>query len=95
MSASFQAKNPAVLSDQLKTQELCLFANDSLVSVSGGDLSVAISEPLNSVLMVIKQVAAGTLTGVVPSISGQNIVLTGEAAAAATTSYCIKYRVQE
>lgn len=96
MSASFQAKNPQVLSGQLKVQELCLFANDALISVVGGDLQVAINEPILSVLMVVKQIAAGTISGVVPSVASvSNIVLTGESAAAASTSYCIKYIVKE
>lgn len=96
MSASFPAKDSQVLAQQLKVQELVLFANSPLISISGSDLLVQINEPVAQVLCVIKQVAAGTISGVVPAIvSSTSIQLTGESAAVASTSYIIKYIVQE
>lgn len=97
MAASFQAKDSQTLNQQLKVQEVCLFANNSMVSVDAGDLLVFIGEPVASVLQTTKQVAAGTLTGVVgaPNTTNTSIRITGEAAAAATTSYVIKYTVVE
>lgn len=95
MAASFQAKDTAVLGQQLKVQEICLFANHPLLTVSGSDLSLAIGESVGSVLHCAKQVAAGTITGVQCTISGSNIILVGESAAISTTSYVIKFIVSE
>lgn len=96
MAASYQAKDSQVLGQQLKVQELCLFANDGLIAVSGGDLLVTINEPVDKIFFCCKQVIAGTITGLVASVSGSTkILLTGEAAAVATTSYVIKYSVAE
>ena len=95
MAASFQAKDPQVLGQQLKVQEVTLLANNTLLSVSGSDLVLQVNESIDSVLMCLKQVAAGTLTGIHCTVSGTTIVITGESAAAATTAYCIKYIVSE
>lgn len=95
MAASFQAKDTAVLGQQLKVQEICLFANHPLLTVSGSDLSLAIGEPVGSVVSCVKQLANGTLSGIPCTISGNNIIITGESAAVSTTSYVIKFIVSE
>lgn len=97
MAASFQAKDSQVLNQQLKVQELVLFANNSLCAVSGGDLLVSIGETVLQVLSCQKQVAAGTLTGIVGAVNADptKITLTGESAAVATTSYVIRYVTAE
>lgn len=97
MSASYQAKNDPVLAQQLKVQELALRADNQLVSVSGGDLLVSISETIESVVQCSKQIAAGTLSGIVATVGTdpKTIKLTGESAAAASTTYVIKYIVKE
>jgi hypothetical protein len=93
MAASYQAEDVLVLGQQLRVQEICLFANSTLLSVVGGDLKLQFNEPINSVLMVIKQVSAGSISGIAATLGGDgtSIVITGESAAAATTSYLIKY----
>ena len=93
---SYNSKDSLVLGQQLKVEELCVFAGSSLITVSGSDLKVQLNEPVQQVYMVIKNVA-GTISGVVGTIGtdGTSIILTGESAAAATTSYCIKYSEQQ
>lgn len=97
MASPFPAKDPQVLNQQMKVQELVLFANNPLISVSGSDLLIAIGEVVASVLSCQKQVAAGTLTGVVGVVGTDTstIKLTGESAAVATTSYVVRYVVAE
>ena len=92
---AFQSKDVLVLGQQLKVQEIVLRANNPLLSVSGGDLSLAIGEPVKSVEMCVKQIAAGTRTGIACTVSGNNIIITGESAAASTTAYMIKYIIDE
>ena len=97
MAASFQSKDSAVLAQQLKVEELCLFAGNSLITVVGGDLVVQLNEPVDQIYMTIKQVVAGTISGIHSTIGGDgtSIVITGESAAVATTSYCIKYSMKQ
>lgn len=93
----YQSKDSQVLNQQLKVQELVLFANNPLVAVSGSDLVVSIGETVASVLSTQKQVAAGTLTGIVGAVNADptKITLTGESAAVSTTSYVIRYVLAE
>lgn len=95
--SQYQAKDSLVLAEQLKVEELCVFANAPLTSVIAGDLNVLVKEPIDQVFMCIKQEIAGTLTGVVATIGADltSITLTGESAAVATTSYLIKYTVKQ
>lgn len=95
MAASYQSKDSQVLQQQLKVQEVTLFANNTLLSVSGGDLVLQLNETVDSVPIAIKQVVAGTLTGLATTHTGTTITLVGEAAAVATTAYCIKYTIAE
>jgi hypothetical protein len=54
MSISYQAKSSAVLSKQLKVQELVIDSNDSqLVVVNGGDVCVLIGEEVAKVELVL------------------------------------------
>lgn len=97
MAASFQAKDSLVLEQQLSVQELSLKASNGLVSVSGPDLIVSLKEKIDSVVAGLKQIAAGTLTGVVVTIQNDangeptQLKIAGEAAAAASTAYILKY----
>lgn len=93
MSASFNSKDSAVLGQQLKVQEIAVFANSALVSVSGGDLKLQLSEPVDQIFITLKQVALGTVTGIAATkgADGTSIIITGEAAAVASTSYVVKY----
>lgn len=97
MSASYQAKDSQVLSQQLKVQEIVLLANNPLLVVAGSDLVLSIGETVASVLSCQKQVAAGTLSGIVGAVNADptKITLTGESAAVATTSYVVRYVVAE
>ena len=97
MAASFQAKDSQVLNAQLKVQEVCVAANDPLVSVSGSDLIVSIGETVSKVLSCQKQLAAGTLSGLALAIGSDTstIKLTGESAALSSTCYTIRYIVAE
>jgi hypothetical protein len=96
MAASFQAKDSAILNKQLLVQEIVVKAGDPLISVVSSDLQIDIGETLLSVEMCVKQVAAGTLSGIACTITGgSKIVITGESAAVATTRYMIKYIVAE
>ncbi len=97
MSASYNAKDSQVLSQQLKVQEIVLLANNPLLVVAGSDLVLSIGETVTSVLSCQKQVAAGTLSGIVGAVNADptKITLTGESAAVATTSYVVRYVVAE
>jgi hypothetical protein len=94
---AFQSKDVLVLGQQLKVQEICLRADSPLISTDGGDLLISIGEDVSAALACIKQVAAGTITGVVPAVHStpSQIKLTGEAGAAASTVYIVKYIVAE
>lgn len=96
MAASFQSKDSAVLSQQLKVQEIAVFASNALITVSGSDLKLQLSEPIDQIYMTLKQVALGTVTGVAATIGadGTSIIITGESAAVASTAYVIKYSMK-
>lgn len=65
MSISYQAKKVAVLTKQLKVQELVLTAADADVLVtSGADQVVIVGEEVASVALAVKHLADGTITGV-------------------------------
>ncbi len=68
MAASFQAKDSEVLEQQLEIQSLAIRANSGFISADGDDLLVEINEPIDSILMAIKQIPAGTVSGVEVSI---------------------------
>ena len=102
--ASFQSRDSGALQQQLAVQELCLFANNGLFSVSGSNLVLSLqpnTDKFTSVLMCLKQVASDAVSGVVVTIQNDangnptQLVLTGEGSALATTSYLIKYTVAE
>lgn len=97
MAASFQAKDSQVLNQQLKVEEIVLRADNSLVSVSGGDLIISVGETISQVLSCQKQLAAGTLSGLALAIGSDTstIKLTGESAALASTTYVVKYVVAD
>ncbi len=97
MAASYQAKDSDVLGKQLKAQELVIKANDTLITDDATDLFVDIKEDVSQVLSCIKQVAAGTVSGVVATVHSdiKKIKLAGETGAASTTTYIIKYIAKE
>ena len=92
---AYQSKDVLVLGQQLKVQKIVLLANNTLLTVSGSDLSLAMGEPVKQVMSCMKQIAAGTISGIACTVSGNNIIITGESAAAATTSYVIHYIIDE
>lgn len=95
--SSFQAKDSAVLAQQLKVEEIVLFANNPLITVIAGDLNVQLNEPVDQIFVCVKQVVAGTVSGVHCTVGADltSITITGEAAAAATTAYMIKYSAKQ
>lgn len=92
MAASFQAKDSGVLNQQMLVQELCLNANNPLLSVSGSDLALQLNEAPSKVVVVLKCLAAGGVSAIATSVSGTQIILTGESAALASTVYIVKYQ---
>lgn len=90
---SFEAKKAMARDEQLKVQELVLKANSPMLSVVSSDLVLDIGETVVEVRACLKQVVAGTVTGIAATVSSGKIVITGESAAVATTSYIIKYVV--
>lgn len=94
---SFNSKDSQVFGQQLKVEEICLFAGNSLITVNGSDLQLQLSEPVDQIFMVIKQVVAGTITGIHATVGsdGTSIIITGESAAVATTSYLVKYSMKQ
>lgn len=96
---SFQAKDPAVLGQALKVQELCCTAADkALYEANGGDGMFHIGEPVAEVLCVL--VHDDSVPGVISfaqadiSISGSDITVAGLALAASDVAI-VKYKVQE
>lgn len=97
MAASFQSKDSAVLAQQLKVEEITVFAGNPLISVISSDLNLQLNEPVDQIYSCLKQVAAGTISGVHCTIGADltSITITGESAAVATTSYVIKYSMKQ
>lgn len=61
MGASFQAKDPGILSQQLQVQELVVrFEDKGLYSVSGNVVSVQVSEPVQAVVAVLYKRDSGS-----------------------------------
>lgn len=101
MAASFQAKDSQVLQQQLVVQEICLKANNSLISDDSTDLFIHMGETITSTLMCVKQIAAGTVSGVVATVANDTsgnptlIKLAGQTGSATTTSFMVKYTTAE
>jgi hypothetical protein len=81
MPISYRSEDSNVLNQQLNVQELVVKASDTLVSISGNDLSIAINEPVNKVLSCIKESALGAISGFPCAVSGNNIIITNGAVA--------------
>lgn len=101
MAASFQAKDSQVLQQQLVVQELTLKANNSLITDDSTDLFIHMGETILTTVMCIKQIAAGTVSGVVATVANDTdgnptlIKLAGQTGAATTTSFQVKYTTHE
>lgn len=94
---AYYAKDSSVQAQQLKVEELTLFANNPLLTVLSSDLNLQINEPVDQVFMILKQVVGGTVTGIHGTVGadGTSITITGESAAISTTSYIVKYSCKQ
>jgi hypothetical protein len=97
---SYQSKDSAVQSVQLKVQEICVKLSDNqVVSASGSTITVDVQEDIAEIRSAIfMDDSAGTAAPVVASnqsISGSSVVLTLSAAMASADSVTLKYVVSE
>jgi hypothetical protein len=100
MAISYQSKDSAVQTTQLKVQEVCVKLTDSdFVSVSANDVTIDLKEPIGEVrLATFFDDSAGTNAPVVASnqaISGNTVKLSVGAAFAAADSITLKYVIAE
>ena len=100
MSISYQPEDDTVLSVALKTQELVVRLSDSIVSVSGLDVTVDVGEAVVSlpkpvVIHCDDSVGISLIAASGVVVSGSQITATLSAAMAAADALIIKYSVVE
>lgn len=100
MGMSYQAKDEAVQSVQLKVQELVVKLSDNqVISASASDVTIDVQESIAEVRCALHMDdSAGTIAPVVAAnqlISGTSVKLTLSAAMAAADCIVLKYVVSE
>ena len=98
MSISYQSKDDKVLSIALKVQELCVKKSDSIVSVSGLDVTVDVGESVSEVRNVIHcddSVGLSLIASAGIVVSGSQITATLSNAMADADSLVVRYVVAE
>lgn len=98
MSISYQSKDDRVLSVALKVQELCVKKSDSIVSVSGLDVTVDVGESVAEVRNVIHcddSVGLSLIASAGIAVSGSQITATLTNAMATADSLIVRYVVAE